>query len=96
MPFGANVMKMRQATHAAKGASGLIAAGAVLVLAFAVMAADPSLTPPQPAAGYRLAFHDEFDSLDLSPDASGNHTCRGSCADLPTAPPNSRSAAATA
>jgi hypothetical protein len=28
--------------------------------------------------------------------ASGNQTCNGSCADLPTAPPSSRSAAATA
>ncbi len=77
-------MKSRNATHAgklaerprgeAKRASGLIAAGTVLVLAFGVMAASPSLTPPAPAAGYRLAFQDEFDSLDLSPDASGNHT----------------------
>jgi Glycosyl hydrolases family 16 len=77
-------MKSRELTHAGKGpehpqretrrANGLIAAGAVLVLAFGVMAAGPSLTPPPPAAGYRLVFNDEFDSLDLSPDASGNHT----------------------
>ena len=54
---------------------GLVAAGAALLsLAFGVMAASPSLTPPPPAAGYRLVFNDEFDSLDLSPDASGNHT----------------------
>jgi hypothetical protein len=77
-------MKSRQATHAGKfppprgretkPAHGLVAAGAALVLAFGVMAASPSLTPPPPAAGYRLVFNDEFDSLDLSPDASGNHT----------------------
>jgi hypothetical protein len=54
-------------------AIGLKAAGAALVLALGVFAAAPSLTPPPPAAGYRLVFHDEFDSLDLSPDASGNH-----------------------
>ena len=28
--------------------------------------------------------------------ASGSHVCSGSCADLPTAPPSSRAAAATA
>lgn len=35
---------------------------------------QPSLTAPSQAAGYSLAFHDEFDSLDLSPDGLGDHT----------------------
>jgi hypothetical protein len=30
--------------------------------------------PPPQAAGYHLAFSDEFDSLDLSPSGTGNHT----------------------
>jgi Glycosyl hydrolases family 16 len=63
-------MKSRGSTQVGE-LLGLKAAGAVLVLAFAVFAAGPP--PPPPAAGYRLVFHDEFDSLDMSPDASGNH-----------------------
>ena len=31
-------------------------------------------TPPPPAAGYALAFSDDFVSLDLSPNSAGNHT----------------------
>lgn len=30
--------------------------------------------PPPPANGYKLAFADDFDSLDLSPTGSGTHT----------------------
>jgi beta-glucanase (GH16 family) len=82
--FGANLMKGRKSTHGGEFPKhsrreptltiGLKAAGSALVLAFGILAASQSLTPPTPATGYRLVFNDEFDSLDLSPDASGDHT----------------------
>src|SRR5690242_3208594 len=34
----------------------------------------PALPPPPQAAGYKLVFADDFDSLDLSPNGSGIHT----------------------
>ncbi|MDP9053036.1 MAG: glycoside hydrolase family 16 protein [Acidobacteriota bacterium] len=36
--------------------------------------ASQRFVPPPQAAGYKLAFHDEFDSLDLSPGTAGEHT----------------------
>jgi hypothetical protein len=40
--------------------------------AFGALYAQP--VPPPQASGYKLAFTDEFDSLDLSPDGAGMHT----------------------
>lgn len=34
----------------------------------------PQITPPSQAAGYTLAFSDDFSSFDLSPDGNGAHT----------------------
>ena len=34
----------------------------------------PQITPPSQAAGYLLAFSDDFSAFDLSPDGTGNHT----------------------
>ena len=53
-----------------------------LPIALYVVKKNPELNPKLQGVGPAIA--------------SGNQTCRGSCADLPTAPPNSRSAAATA
>jgi hypothetical protein len=48
-----------------------IASAAVSVSALNLLA---PIAPPNPALGYNLVFHDEFHSLDLSPDGLGAHT----------------------
>ena len=55
-------------------ASGIAGAVLLLLLTDICGAAQSSATAPPQAAGYKLAFQDDFRSLDLSPDGAGKHT----------------------